>query len=197
MDYLRKIFNNGNKKNLINLGVSFLVGVALIISSSIFFKNKPDILELDEYAYTNDSLHIINTKTKDKNFEESLESRLEELLTTVSGVGIVKVMVTLANGKEIVVASNTTIEISNTDESDSEGGTRKSEDSKNTEQKIIIKDQNNVDKPLILKEVEAKVEGVIIVAQGAGNAQIKELLSKAAQTVLGVDENKVQVLKMK
>lgn len=196
MDYLRKTFNKGNKKNTVNLLVIFILGIILMLSGNRAFKSK-NKEEINNQEYDQNNNHIINTTLNEKSFEERIEARLEALLSKVKGVGEVKVMVTLTNGREIVVATNKTLEEKENIEKDSEGGERQSRESKSSEEKIIIRDERNVDIPLILKEIEPKVEGVVIVAEGGGNSEINEMLKIAAQTVLGIESHRVQVLKMK
>jgi stage III sporulation protein AG len=195
MDYLRKFFDNNNKKNLINLGLAFGVGILLIFSSSTLFKK--EIPEESNYLQEEIVQTSISNKTVGNSFEEVLENRLEETLSAVDGVGDVKIMLTTSYGKEIILASNVVFDESRTKESDSEGGIRETYEMSSTDQKIIIKDSNNVDKPLILKEIEPKVEGVLIIAQGGDDIVIKDALIRATQTVLGIDSHKVQVLRMK
>lgn len=67
--------------------------------------------------------------------------------------------------------------------------------------KVVIKKspKNNIDgkNPLALKEIEPKIEGIIIIAQGGDNIFIKNELIKSAQTILNVDAHKIHVMKMK
>lgn len=126
-------------------------------------------------------------------YEKDLEIRLENLLSQVSGVGKVKVMITLSYGKEIVIAQDINSSLSTTKEIDKSGISKEICDKKSESKKIIIDGKT----PLILKEIEPKIEGIIIIAEGGDNIYIKSELIKSAQTILNVDAHKIQVMKMK
>lgn len=120
--------------------------------------------------------------------EDMLELRLEQLLSMVEGAGQVKVMITYKTGREIVAAVDSTEDISK--ENDGE----KTAENRKYERKLVLKENKE---PVILKEVYPKPEGVLIVAQGGGNAETSQKLTSAAMALLNVDEHKIEVLKMK
>ena len=49
----------------------------------------------------------------------------------------------------------------------------------------------------ILKEKEAQIKGVLVVAEGAGNAAIKGQLSKTVQSLFALPAHRVMILPMK
>ena len=106
-------------------------------------------------------------------------------------------MITLAQSHEIVVAEDGKYDRTHTEETDTGGGRRTVEALNTSGTKITIKGEDGSISPLILKTIAPRVEGVIIAAQGGGDAVVQEQLIRAAQTVLGVEPHKVQVLKMK
>ncbi len=50
--------------------------------------------------------------------------------------------------------------------------------------------------PITQKEVSPKIEGAIIIAEGAGNIDIKQNIISATQAVTGLLSHKVQVFEM-
>ncbi len=186
---LRNIFKGKDKKTIINFGAAFLVGIMLIMFSNSLFMTgivKKPVPEQNT-----------NPQVKENDYEAKIEKRLSSILSQVDGAGVVNVMVTLKQGKEIVVAEDSNYERIKTTEKDGEGGDREIDNLKQSGTKIIIKGSGGVDEPLIIKEIVPKIEGVIIVAKGGGNVLVKEQLIRATQTVLGVEPHKVQVLKLK
>lgn len=188
MKFLKeKIFKN--RKLVIN-GVLALGILVLLIGSNFFVGGKsprpPDTSAL-----------VPSTAKTDESYETRLERRLEEALSVVDGIGKVKVMLTISTGKELIVAEDITSDNSNTKELDSGGGNREINNTRNESKKLIINDRDGVSRPLVLKEVEPKIEGLIIVAEGGDNVAVKSELTKAAQAILGLEANRVQVLKMK
>jgi len=178
-----------DKKAMINIAVLLALGLLLLIMSSSLFKNEP--AKSDE---TNRAVEGLPKTDSVESYETGLERRLEEALSQVSGVGQVKVLLTISYGREIIVAENSVRDESTTKETDSTGGSREVYSIK-TDDKVVFAEDDG--QPLILKEISPKIEGVLIVAQGGDNVVLKEAMIKAAGTVLGVEPHKVQVLKMK
>lgn len=117
----------------------------------------------------------------DSTEDYELEKRLSAILSKVKGAGNVNVMITYQTGKEKVIAYNT-----NNEKDNSAFSSRESAEA-------VI----NGDSPVILKELYPEVEGVLIVAQGGGNTEVKNNLIRASQALLGIDVNKIEVLVMK
>ncbi|MDR1560036.1 MAG: hypothetical protein LBS84_10140 [Clostridiales bacterium] len=187
-------FKKLDKKTIINIAGALIIGVVLLIMSSSIFKpggggNAPE---------TTDTASTVQTSNGyDSGYEEKLEKRLEEALCLIEGAGKVKVMLTLSYGREIVVAEDKTTNESVTNDTDTQGGGRTMETSSVEARKIIIDGSDGVSAPLVLREVQPKIEGVIIIAEGGDNVFVKQALTSAAETVLGLDIAKVQVSKMR
>ena len=124
-------------------------------------------------------------------FARDIEKRLELIFSAMAGVGDVKVMVTLAQSRELVVAKEVSMTQSSTTEDDGTGGVR--EISNMTQDTAYVTLGNN---PLVLTEKEARVDGVIVVAQGAGDIRIVEAITNATRALLGIDAHRVMVLNM-
>lgn len=131
-----------------------------------------------------------------KEYEEWYENQLTEILSTIVGVSDVTVMVNLESTEEIVVEKNTRIQDSKTIEQDREGGNREIVDSTRDEQVVIIRDDHG-EQPVVLMTRKPQVRGVLVVAKGAENAQVKAWITEAVQRVLHVQANRVSVLPKK
>lgn len=118
------------------------------------------------------------------NSPEAVERRLEQVLGMAEGTGKVRVMITYKNNGNIVVAEN------KTDEESSEENSKRI----SSRSDVVF---NNENMPVILSENTPEIEGVVIVAEGGGNIQVKDGLIRAAQALLGVEPHKIEVLKMK
>ncbi|MFO7154640.1 MAG: stage III sporulation protein AG, partial [Caldicoprobacter oshimai] len=51
-------------------------------------------------------------------------------------------------------------------------------------------------KPLVIKEMEPEIKGVIVIAEGAKDIRVKLDLIRAVQTALGVSPQQVEVFEM-
>ncbi|QZT32649.1 stage III sporulation protein AG [Caldalkalibacillus thermarum TA2.A1] len=128
-----------------------------------------------------------------KDYEEALENQLKDILSKIQGVRDVSVMVNLDSTAETVVEKNIKTQESNTTEQDREGGNRQIEDTLKEEQVVIIRQGNN-EEPIVVKTKKPRVRGVLVVASGAENMQVKAWITEAVQRVLDVPANKVSVL---
>ena len=186
---LKNLFKGKDKKNITYFIVILAAGILFVALS---FAKKPG--GGSRKAET-ESLAGVQLQSSD--FEAETEQRLAEVLSLVAGAGKVKVMVTLSQNSEIVVAADVKLDESKTSENDGQGGFRENYTSKKSEETLLIKGTDGAMTPVVLKEITPKIEGVLIVAQGGGDAHVKQALTHATQIVLGVEPHKVQVLKMK
>lgn len=194
MDKLRKIFKGKNKNINTNLAVIAAVGIILLVMSGTFFSDNTQNMPFIQEELTQGS---VETEREIKTTHEAiLESRLEEAFRKVEGVGEVKVVLTLSHGREIIVAEDIVSNESRTSETDSSGGAREVTSQSIDSNKIIMSNPGGSNQPLILKEMEPQVEGVIIIAEGGNNILVVESLINATRAVLGIEPHKVQVLQM-
>lgn len=114
-------------------------------------------------------------------FISEMESRLKNVLSGIKGAGRVEVMITIERGSELVFAGNETI-------TTSAGGSGTV-----TEKTIIIVTQNGVSSPIVISEILPKIKGVVIVSEGAKDISVRLNLLYAAQTLLSLDSQNIQV----
>jgi len=136
------------------------------------------------------------TASRPERSERYLEEELEAFLTLVAGAGHVRVMVSAFGDKETVFVTDSTSSRSHIIEEDAEGGTRDQRQYTNQEQTVIIRDQSGTDRPLVKREITPRVEGIVIIAEGGDDPFVRDALSRAAITVLGVEPHRVHVLPM-
>lgn len=131
-----------------------------------------------------------------REYESRYETQLAEMLEKVVGVGQVEVMVNLDSTPEVVVEKNRDIRSQNTQETDKDKATRnQSEQSRNEE--IVVVQGAKQEQPIVLKTLKPKVRGVLIVAKGAENLQVKAWILEAVQRVLDVPAYKISILPKK
>ncbi|AKL95296.1 stage III sporulation protein AG [Clostridium aceticum] len=193
-DKLKGLFKSLlSKKYIANLLVLMAIGVmALIVSSNFFMK---DTRTKNIYSDPTENV-LVQQNNQPMMEEEVVEHRLKEILQKIQGVGEVEVMVTFEMGTEIIPASNTTKSTDTTEEKDSGGGTRVVA-SENITETVVVANEGNGHKPLVLKEIKPQVNGVIVVAEGAENIEVKVKLYEAVKTVLQVPGHKVEVYSKK
>lgn len=139
-----------------------------------------------------------NTTSYDTNtYITEMETKLENILKKVSGIGAVEVMLTLkASGEQVPLKDDPSTQES-VNEVDGEGGSRTNNSVSREESTIMYTDKNGNSVPYIIKEIEPEVEGVIVIAEGGEDPNIKMDIMEAAQVLFGVPAHKVKVMKMK
>lgn len=190
IEKIKKLLDKSNNIKFINnLFIILLVAIIFLIVVNNFLKPKVEKAESTTSLYKDEYTYDI-----DDDYSEYLEKKLSKILSELKGVGVVNVMITLENSAEKMTANNTTKSNENTKEEDSEGGIRQVIREDTTTQ-VVTKGNN--DGLLIVKEIKPIVQGVLVVAEGAEDPVVKEILYEAVKTVLGIKGNKVQVYSSK
>jgi len=130
-------------------------------------------------------------------YENDLEKRLKELLEKIDGVGAVEVMVTIKNTKEKVVLTENPYNKSSLSETDSEGGSRVSQEESKDSNTVYVTDDNGNTVPYVINEIMPEIEGVAIVAKGGDSLVVKEKIINVVKSLFDVDANKISISKMK
>ncbi len=178
-----------SKKYIANLLVLLAVAVMALIISGDFFSLKP--VSNNNLSGQEDQ-KVQASSAVNLSEEELVEHRLKRILEEIKGAGQVEVMITFEMGSEIVPALNTVESRDTTEEKDSNGGTR-TLNSESITTNTVISSESGGNKPLVLKEIKPQVNGVIVVAEGAQDVEVKAKLYEAVKTVLQVPGHRVQV----
>ena len=168
------------------LPLILLFGILIAIISIPVKKSENNIKDETDFS---------TKEISNEDYVTDLEQRLEEILESTEGVGKAKVMITVMdNGKEVLY-SQWDISKSSITENDSNGSSVIKEESNEIES-VLYTEEDGVNIPYVQKEEMPRIQGVVIIAQGAGKADITAEISEAASTLLGIPINKIKVLKM-
>lgn len=183
---LNKFFNGdgNNKKKIENLSFFLIILVVTVIAINFIWNDEST--EEEKKSDTSKKLASSSEETIYK--EDSLETRLEDILSNISGVGKVKVLLTYNETEELIPVYNKTDKKSTTNEVDSSGGTRVVEEIDTSEEVVY---QN--DEIITQKTISPKIEGAIITATGANNSQVKTNIIQAVEAATGLATHKIQV----
>lgn len=164
----------------------FCIGLVLLILTSGLFNGNTS----NKKANVNSESKIQTQKTE---YIRDLEKRMASILSNVDGAGRVEVLITLKAGPEKVIAN----EFKKTsDKSDYRNSSEKCIKEEFIKPQIINKNGRD-ENPIVIKEIEPIIEGVLIVSSGANNRQVNEQLYKAALALLNVQSHKIQILSHK
>lgn len=109
----------------------------------------------------------------------TLENKLQEILSSIDGVGKTLVTINIDGTAEEVVLKNTETVTEN-------GATLKSES-------VVLVNG----KPYVIKELSPKILGVVVVCEGANNLNVKVAITEVLTTILEVSSDNIRILKMK
>lgn len=194
---LKKIFpkNDGNNKKKIENILVFIVILAITIVAINYIWNGDESSkssnEVPEAENTNSVVQVSTDTSNDEN-----EEKLANILSNIEGVGKVKVLLTYSQTSTYVPIYNENLKESNTTESDSAGGSRTVEESDSQKEVIYKEDGNGNREPVTQSIISPKIEGAIITAEGANNADVKTAIVQAVEAATGLATHKIQVFKM-
>lgn len=185
-EQLTKIFkeDGNNKKKIENLVFFLIILVITIVAINFIWKD-----DKKDDTNTNDNSKKLATISQEQTYQEdSLETKLENILSNISGVGNVNVLLTYNETEELIPVYNESDKRSTTNEVDSEGGTRVVEEVDSSKEVVY---QN--DEIITQKKISPKIEGAIITATGANNATVKTNIIQAVEAATGLATHKIQV----
>lgn len=150
-----------------------------------------------------DTVSVLNggSPGSDQTLEEYvalLEERLTDILSNVSGAGKVQVMITARATREKVVEKDVTQSSARVSESDSNGGTRVTDESSYSETSLYTGSTSGQGsgEPYVVKELVPEIEGVVVAAQGAGDEYVIDEITQAVSVLFDLPVHKIKVVKM-
>lgn len=178
--------------------LAMICGIAIIVLTfSDFFTSKSTEKKpsTENSANTTDSTYSENNGTTQE-YTCQMENRLKQILIQVKDIGQVEVMITLKSSKELVPFKDQTSEEQTTKEQDSAGGSRDSNSVSKQDKTVLTESETGGSEPIIVKEIEPEIEGVVVICQGGDNAYVQSEVTDAVLALFNVSVNKVKVMKM-
>lgn len=188
---LIKFDETNGKKNIENAVVFIIILiVTIIVINTVWGEEK------NENIIQNENVKLVSSETENNVVEDSTQKNLKQILSKIDGVGKVEVLITYSESSQVVAMYNEKYKESQTEEGDTNGGTRIIQEiSKDKE--IIYQEENGEKIPITEKIVMPKMEGALIVAEGANKAGVKTNIIQAVEALTGLATHKIQVLEMK
>ncbi len=173
---------DGQKKDWFSIFFPImLICAVIILMMTNTNRNIPDTAESES------SEQEVRSQDQDA-YAAMLEEKLADAFSRMAGVGEVRVYVTLAGSGEETVLKDEGRTAENVQEEDS-GAIRSSERTEEEETTVTDSEGN----PYVVSATYPKVQGILIVAQGAESAVVREQLMQAASTLLGLSYQEIQV----
>lgn len=154
------------------------VGVLILLATGeIFGENK------NQRTTKSDVTKNIDSKD---DVDERLTGRISNILSNIDGAGQVDVLITYERSVERVYAYETR-------SNQSQGGSDQRKEMDQEQRIAYWEDENGGKVPVLTKEIQPEPKGAIVIADGGGEASVKERLSSAIQVLLKLPPHSIQV----
>lgn len=165
------LFIKNDKKRIKVIAAIGIIAMLLILLSEMV----PDTSQ----KKSDDSTSNLNSSS----YTEQLEMRLEELISSMDGVGECAVMITLENSSENVYAKNR------------EG--KSDERSTGEKEEYVFYKSSGDETPVLIKEYMPRVQGVTVLCSGGDDIVVKEKIINSVTALFNISANRVSVSKIK
>lgn len=194
MDYYNKLVkylkNRDRKKNIQDLVCIFIIGVIILIVANFFLTSTKSTNSSKAVSSTS-----VSVKSEPETYEDKVKDELVEALGKIKGAGKVEVMMYFESGSELIPAYSENNSTRVIEETDGDGGKRVTNEN-NSATTVVTTTESGGSKPLITKELNPKITGVIVIAEGADNPEVKYNLYEAVKTLFNIQQYKVNIYPM-
>lgn len=184
---MMKFFEELSPKLILPIVAAIAIAVILMITSDGSSNVGMDLVQQPA------ALDLEKDSTQIGLLEKDLEDKLVQNLQQMTGVGRVQVSVTLSTSLKSEFAMSGSVTKKNIKEADKTGGTRESSEVTESNQLVI---PNGASEPVIVMEERPTVAGVLIIAEGAQDPNIRENIHNAVKTLLDIPTQKISVQPM-
>ena len=207
MDPLMKVVNkitNVTKLRKDQLLIMVLAGILLCVIALPVKKNNSSSSHMqsnieDSKTDTMEKTQAVQAGQEqyDLSYTDYWEQKLEQALVSIDGAGSVEVLITLKESEEKILEKDVPEEMSETVETDSEGGSRTITERKTEGTTVYTVNEAGQNVPYVSKVIQPVVEGVVVIAQGGDSEIVKQNIIETIQVLFGLDANKIRVVKGK
>lgn len=171
-----------NHKFVKTIVIVGLIGILLILMSGLFTdkKDNSEVKQSSEIAY------ISLTQ-----YENELEQNLADIISSINGAGKTRVLLTMDSTVEQVYATDKNMAQNNSENSG--GQTESKKDTSATTTYITVELSDGTQQTVLIKEIQPKVRGVLVVCSGGDNNVVKEKIVDAVTKVLNISSSRVSV----
>lgn len=159
----------------VKIGIMIVCGLLLLILSGVDFSKHVES-EKTEKEVTSEM-----RETDELNaYRNLMETEVETLLSKVEGVGKAEVMLTFQASGEKVTLKDRVVE---TD--------------KNTEESVLVEDENHNTYPYVVQEREPEIAGILVVCSGGDDPGLQRQIIDGISALFSVESHKIKVMKSK
>lgn len=167
-------------KGLVVVG---LVGIVLILLSDLF-QGKA----VDNQQPTTEIQYVSLAE-----YENQLEQGLAEIISSINGAGKTRVLLTMESTVEQVYATNKNLAQNNSTNSSNGNLPSSDNDTQAESTYITVELSDGTEQTVLVKEIQPKVRGVLVVCAGGDDSIVREKIIDAVTKALDISSSKVSV----
>lgn len=194
--FLRKLTSkegeNQNKKKIENLVFLIIILIVTIIIINAIWKKDEKSNNTTKDTNSLSGKVLADNSKEESAYQTELETKLENILSTIKNVGKVNVLINYSESSSLVPLYNESTTTSSTEEGDSGGGTRNVTETE-SKKDVVFSENSGQKQPVTEKTVMPTIQGAIITAEGAKDANVKTNIINAVGAVTGLSIDKIQV----
>lgn len=194
--FLKKITSkegeNKNKKKIENIVFLIIILIITIIIINTIWKGDANSKNTIQNTNSQSGKILADNSNEENTYQTELETRLENILSTIKNVGKVNVLINYSESSSLVPLYNESTTTSSTEEGDSGGGTRNITETENKKDVVFSESSGNKE-PVTQKNIMPTIQGAIITADGAKDANVRTNIINAVGAVTGLSIDKIQV----
>lgn len=165
------------------LAVVGLVGIVLILLSDLF-QGKA----VDNQQPTTEIQYVSLAE-----YENQLEQGLAEIISSINGAGKTRVLLTMESTVEQVYATNKNLAQNNSTNSSNGNLPSSDNDTQAESTYITVELSDGTEQTVLVKEIQPKVRGVLVVCAGGDDSIVREKIIDAVTKALDISSSKVSV----
>ncbi len=159
-----------------------LLGIGLILLSSLLPEKKDD-----NQTQANSQVAYVSLTQ----YENELEQNLADIISSINGAGKTRVLLTMDSTVEQVYATDKNM--TQKDTTNSGEATQTNKDTSADSTYITVELADGTQQTVLLKEIQPKVRGVLVVCSGGDNSVVKEKIVDAVTKALDISSSRVSV----
>ena len=183
---------NQNKKKIENLVFLIIILIVTIIIINAIWKKDENSNNTTKDTNSLSGKVLADNSQDEVSNQTELETKLENILSTIKNVGKVNVLINYSESSSLVPLYNESTTTSSTEEGDSGGGTRNVTETE-SKKDVVFSESSGQKQPVTEKTVMPTIQGAIITAEGAKDANVKTNIINAVGAVTGLSIDKIQV----
>lgn len=182
MEKLKQILKNNtnNKKKTENMIFLIIILIITIIIINVILKEDKSSNKNNDEVNSYKTLANTESPENNENNTNDLQKQLEKILSTIKGVGKVKVFISYSESSKTVAMYDEKTTTSSTEETDSSGGIRNTT-STQTQKDVIFSEKDGSQMPMTQKVIMPTIEGAVVTATRCKKFECKNQYNKCSQ----------------